>query len=56
MKIDWSGPLTKGRQVYCTARSLDTFRNVNFESGFLIGWDRWSDGKFTLAPRIGLGG
>ncbi len=43
--VNWGGPLTKGRQVYC--RTMDGrggMFGINYRSGFLIGWDRWSDG------------
>lgn len=56
MKINWDKPLTKGRQVY--ARLLDGrggMFHVNYETGFLVGWDRWSDGGICFESRnIGL--
>ena len=50
MKINWSGPLTKGRQVYATTLGFGKFRGVNYDTGFLIGWDKWSDGHFSFYP------
>lgn len=53
-RIDWSGLLTKGRPVYCTTRTEDSFRGINHDGGYLIGWDQWSDGSWTSDPRLGL--
>lgn len=54
MKIDWSGPLTKGRQVYASTLGMNFVpqHSINYKGGFLVGWDRWSDGKFDLAPGL----
>lgn len=48
MTIDWAIPWTKGRQVYASTLGDGVFGNVNYDGGFLIGWDRWSDGRFAL--------
>lgn len=55
LKIDWSKPLTYGRQVY--AHTLDGeggMHGVNYSGGFIIGWDRWSDGDIALHWSVGL--
>lgn len=55
MKIRWAGfATTKGRQVYASTLDVNYIPNhaINYNSGFLIGWDRWSDGRFDLAPGL----
>lgn len=55
MRIDWAGfATTKGRQVYATVLGLNWIPPwaINHQGGFLIGWDRWSDGAVDLAPGI----
>lgn len=54
IRIDWSGPLTKGRQVYASVLGINYVPKmaINYDTGFLVGWDRWSDGNFDLAPGL----
>lgn len=55
IKINWEGfATTKGRQVYATTIGVGAFGNINYISGFLIGWDRWSDGNYSLVPNLFL--
>lgn len=51
-KIDWKTPLTKGRAVYAGTIGTNRINNINYESGFFIGWDRWSDAHIDWFPRI----
>lgn len=55
LRIDWSGPLTTGRQVYARFNMGSVLHMVNYQGGWLVGWDRWSDGRILLDPMIGLG-
>lgn len=43
MKIDWSGPLTKGRPAYTRVLGCNQLIGLNYTNGFYFGWDRWSD-------------
>lgn len=48
IRVDWSGPWTKGRPVYAGTIAPGRLGNLNYRSGFLVGWDRWSDDRPTL--------
>lgn len=50
MKVNWSEPLTKGRQVYAGVLGSGRVLDVNYISGFLIGWDRWNDETIDWYP------
>jgi hypothetical protein len=43
VKIDWSGPLTKGRPAYTRVLGCNQLIGLNYTNGFYFGWDRWSD-------------
>lgn len=50
MKIDWAGfATTKGRPVFSHTLSLNFIlaRDINYRTGYFIGWDKWSDGSFV---------
>lgn len=48
MKIDWAGfATTKGQQVYAGALGMNRMVGINYKSGFLVGWDQWSDGDWS---------
>lgn len=52
MKIDWSTfATTKGRQVYSWTLGFNSY-SPNYEGGFLVGWDEWSDGRIVLSPGL----
>lgn len=51
MRIDWRGfASTKGRPVFSRVLGVNLIprSSINHDTGFLIGWDRWSDGRFDL--------
>lgn len=54
MKINWDGfATTKGRQAYAWTLGVNEIRNINYEGGgFVIGWDKWSDGRISLSPGL----
>jgi hypothetical protein len=57
MKIDWTTfATTKGRQVYASVLGMNhiPLNALNYGTGFVIGWDRWSDGDIAFIGRLFL--
>lgn len=52
LKIDWRGfGTTKGRMIYATTLGLNFIhlRAINYKTGFIVGWDKWSDGSLDFS-------